>query len=111
MPRQTDPERAAVYQAISVVLLLAAVAGTFVAWLGYGLLCDENCQGRSWELTTQLFVAIGGLVAVVSMTWFSFKRRWTAALWALVASLVLFAAWAVLLDAATHGWGSGPVPL
>lgn len=94
----------------ALALTCAAAFGTFVAWLSYELLCDENCVTRPWELDWQLYVACAGLVVAVAMTWSVITGRARAAGVCLVAGLVLYAAWAVLLDAATHGWGKGPVP-
>jgi hypothetical protein len=36
--------------------------------------------------------------------------RMRAAKLCLAAAVIAYAVWAVLLDAATHGWGKGPVP-
>ena len=94
----------------AVLLLLAAAFGTFIAFVSYVLLCDENCTGRSWELTWQLLVACAGLAVVALMTYFAATGQRRAADISLLIALVAYAVWAVLLDAATHGWGNGPVP-
>lgn len=94
----------------AVVLLLAAAFATLIALLSFALLCDENCTGRSWELTGQLVVACAGLVVVGFMTYFTAIGERTAAAISLGVALVLYAVWAVLVDAATHGWGDGSVP-
>ena len=96
----------------TTVLLLLAAFGTLVSLVSFAMLCDENCAGgRPAELSWQLVAACAGLVGAIVMTYFADKDRWRAAVVSLTVTVVLYAAWAVLLDAATHGWGSGPVPL
>ncbi len=98
-----SPGRILLYQFGAVVLLLAAAFGTFVAWLAWAL--DENPTGRSWDVA-QLVIAVGGLASTVGMVNFAFQRRWRAAAIALATSVLLYAVWAVLFDAAVHGgWG------
>jgi hypothetical protein len=94
--------RAFLYQLGAGVLLVAALFGAFIAWLSYGLLCDENCSGRSWELVAQLYVALAGLGPAALLAYFAFRERWSAALRSLAVGLAVYAAWALLLSAATH---------
>jgi len=94
----------------SAVALGCAVVAVLFALLSNAYLCDENCSGRSWELSAQLWIAIAGLVATAGMTYFVTQDRGREAKAALVVAVFAFALWAVVLDAATHGWGNGPVP-
>jgi len=100
-------------QAIRVVTTLAAVAGSVAALfavISYQVLCQDGthgscleARGASDQLVAQLLVAIAGLVAVGCSVYLAGKHRRQAAVLALVLGLVLYAAWAVLLDLATHG--------
>jgi hypothetical protein len=94
----------------SAAAFVGALVAVFFALLSYGYLCDENCSGRSWELSTQLWIAIAGLLVTAGMTYFVTQDKNAEAKAALVTAVVVFAIWAVVLDAATHGWGHGPVP-
>jgi hypothetical protein len=87
----------------------AAVLATFVAIGSYHGLCLDGthvscpeASGASWELKSQLGLAISGLVAVGAMLFATWRGayRWAAVL--LLVSITLFAGWAVLLDIATH---------
>jgi hypothetical protein len=97
--------------AIAGAIVLLALAGfaTFIGLVSYAILC-EWCDGKPPEQTWQFVFACAGLVAAALMTAFTVVRRSQAAVASLVVAIVLYAAWAVLLDAATHGWGSGPIP-
>jgi peptidoglycan/LPS O-acetylase OafA/YrhL len=94
----------------SAVLLVAAVLGTLNAWIAYELLCDENCDARRWELTAQLIAACLGLACAAMMTYFAFTGRRKAAAGSLTAGVLFYGAMALFEDAATHGWGNGPIP-
>lgn len=87
---------------VAVLLLCAAGFGLLVAVAAYGLRCSENCTGRSWQLVWQLVVAIIGFFAVFAMTGFVYRGRWNYAATCFVVSLVLYAVWGLLLDAASH---------
>ena len=94
----------------ALVLLFAAAVGTLFSFTAFGL-CEEGCDERLGELVGQLIAALLGLAAAVTMAYFAAGGRRRAAGLSLTVTLLLYAVWAVLLDAATHGWGSGPVPL
>jgi hypothetical protein len=92
---------------------LLAVAGaavaTVVAFAGYHGLCLDGTHpscpeesGASWELKWQLGLAITGLIPAAGTLFAVWRRayRWAAAL--LLLAIILYAAWAVLLDIATH---------
>jgi formate-dependent nitrite reductase membrane component NrfD len=94
----------------SAFALGCAFVAVLFALLSRAYLCDESCSGRSWELSAQLWIAVVGLVATAAMTYFVVQRRKAEAKVALIVAIAAFAIWAVVLDAATHGWGHGPVP-
>jgi hypothetical protein len=87
----------------------AALFATVVAVGSYHALCLDGTHiscpeesGASWELKSQLGLAITGLIAAGAMLFLAWRRayRWAAVL--LLISVVLYAGWAVLLDIATH---------
>jgi hypothetical protein len=94
----------------SALALAGAIAAVLVAALSDAYLCSENCPGRGWELNVQIWIALAGLVATIGMFYFVIQENWSSAKVALGTALLLFAIWAIVLDAATHGWGQGPVP-
>jgi hypothetical protein len=94
----------------SAIALAGALVAVLIAVLANGLLCDENCAGRGWEISAQLWIAIAGLLATAAMSYFVTQEKLPAAKASLVAAVVAFAIWAIVLDAATHGWGHGPIP-
>ncbi|HET6997591.1 MAG TPA: hypothetical protein VFI03_03295 [Solirubrobacterales bacterium] len=94
----------------SAAAVVGALVAVFFALLASAYLCDENCSSRSWEISAQLWIAIAGLLITAGMTYFVTQERNAEAKGALVIAVVVFAIWAVVLDAATHGWGHGPVP-
>lgn len=97
---------------LGAYILLGPAALAAVVALGAFAVGCENCEPvRSWEDIWQLVAAVGGLSATVVMTVSVSRRAFRVAACALIAAVVLFSLWAVLLDAATHGWGKGPVPL
>jgi hypothetical protein len=94
-----------------VAWLLSCAAGfAILVALGaiYGL-CQEHQSGcldgePNLELVLQVPIAVLGFAAALMM-WFLAKRRsYRAASGALLVAVLLFATWAVLLDAGTHGW-------
>lgn len=106
--RPSTPARTPLLLAGAVLLAAAAGFGAFVASLWHEFAFEG--ADKPWELTWQLVVACCGFGATVAMTYLVARGRGAAAAVALVAALLLFAIWAVLVDAATHGWGDGPVP-
>jgi cyanate permease len=104
------PRRRAAWRIAALIGVLASVVAVWFAWLAHAFLCDENCSSRSWELSAQLWIAIVGLVLTVSMAYLVFRDRPAAAKVVLAVVIGMYALWAVVLDAATHGWGHGAVP-
>jgi hypothetical protein len=97
----------------SLITLAAAVFGSYVAYLTYALLCFGELGGSTMcpnanPSTTMTLQLVVGLVGVVPAAYFVFcvfrnRRRQAAAL--LIGGLLMWAGWAVLNDAAVHGWG------
>jgi hypothetical protein len=96
---------------LSVVIAVALLGGACLAvlvgatwnWLACENEGTEACR-RQELASTQLTVAIVGIapaLALVVAT--ALGRRWLAAV-ALALGLAIYIAWAVLLDAAIHGW-------
>jgi hypothetical protein len=99
---------------LSVTLALGAIFGVCIAWVTYALLCagnDTGCGDAKWIMTTQLIVGLAGLGASAAMVYFSFKGSNRRAVVALVIGVIIWATWAVLNDAAVHGWGRDMVLL
>ena len=63
---------------------------------------EADCT--SFELDFQLALAAAGFAATLVMRMFVKRGSYRLAGAMLVVALLLFAAWAVFLDAATHGW-------
>ena len=87
------------YQVGAVILFAAALFGMFIASLAAA---GENC-GSCTEQHWQANIAVVGLVSVGAMNFFTFRRRWRTAAIALVLSIVLYAIWGVIFDAAVRG--------
>ncbi len=51
-----------------VRLLVVAAAGfaTWLAWIAFGVLCEEGCTGRPWPLVAQLVAAGAGLPLAIA---------------------------------------------
>lgn len=93
----------------AILAVAGAVLATAVAIAAYHALCLDGTHvscpegaGASWELKSQLGLAIIGLIAAAGMLFAVWRRayRWAALL--LLLSIMLYAGWAVFLDIATH---------
>jgi hypothetical protein len=93
----------------ALLAVAAAAVATAVAIAAYHGLCLDGTHpscpeetGANSELKWQLGLAITGLIAAAAMVFAVWKGtyRWAAAL--LLLGIMLYAAWAVLLDIATH---------
>jgi hypothetical protein len=88
----------------------AGFAAVVVAPGNWMSLCQDGTFERclnghpSFELVFQVALAAAGFAATLVMWRFVRRRRYAWAGAALAAALLLFAGWAVFLDAATHGW-------
>jgi hypothetical protein len=85
--------------ATAVVVLLVSAAAYVFSWALYGLSCDENCDGHSWQASGQLICASIGLIAAVAGVAFGSIRRYRATSASLrVTSLAWFFAVVLTLD-------------
>ena len=51
----------------ALAVVAAAGFATWLAWIAYGVLCEEGCPGRPWPLVAQLVAACAGLpLAIVA---------------------------------------------
>jgi hypothetical protein len=81
----------------AVALLAAAGFATWLAWIAYGVLCEEGCPGRPWPLVGQLVAACVGLpLAVVAAQAIATGARRRARV-ATGAAVFAYAAWALML--------------
>jgi uncharacterized membrane protein YgdD (TMEM256/DUF423 family) len=93
----------------AILAVAAAVLATVVAVGSYHGLCLDGTHpscpdesGASWELKSQLGLAICGLIAAAAMLLSIWRRAYGWAAVLLLLGIVLYAGWAVLLDIATH---------
>jgi len=81
----------------AVAVLAAAGFATWLAWIAYGVLCEEGCPGRSWPLVAQLVAACAGLpLAVLAAQAIAAGARRRARL-AILATGLAYLAWALML--------------
>ena len=94
------------YVLASLGLLAAACFTVLPAGAWKWLACEsegsEAC-GRKALADAQFVVACIGIAPAMLLVWDTFRGNRRALLW-LGAGLAVYAAWAVLLDAAIHGW-------
>ena len=101
-------------RALSVLALLAAAFGAFIAYLTYWILCFSESGGSTMcpegepttTMSAQLVVGLAGVIPALAMALFAFRGAQRLAVAALVLGLVWWAGWAFLNDAAVHEWGS-----
>jgi hypothetical protein len=104
----------------TAVLLIPAAFGLFLAWIFWGLRCDESCDesyvpsARSgewwhttdaWQWSAQFGVALIGTAAIVAALVYTVRRRHDRAPIALATAGICFGAWAVLLAPLGDGLG------
>jgi hypothetical protein len=95
------------------LLLILVVPGSLFAliagWLVDGLACDtegsEACD-RQDLANAQLWVALAGVALVTWIGITAWRRQYHLTRPLLLCALVLYLGWAVLNDAAVHGWGA-----
>ena len=81
----------------ALAVLAAAGFATWLAWIAYGVLCEEGCPGRPWPLVAQLVAACAGLpLAVVAAHAIVTGARHRARLATATAGLA-YLAWALML--------------
>jgi hypothetical protein len=82
--------------------VLAAAAGVaWVALIAFGVLCEEGCPQRSWQLVAQLVLAWVDLLPAAVAAHALATGRGRRARTALAVCAAVCAAWALLLAAAT----------
>ena len=101
-------------RAASVFAFSAAAFGAFVAVTTHWVMCNGEIGGSTMcpqgkptsTMTAQLVVVLIGLAPPLVMIVAAFANKRRAALAAVVVGLILWAGWAILADAAVHGWDS-----
>jgi hypothetical protein len=92
------------------LICAAATIATITGAYAWSALCQDGTFDRcpngnpSFELVFQLVLAGAGLASTLVMRFLVRRRRYRFAGVALVIAVLLFASWALFLDAATHGW-------
>jgi hypothetical protein len=110
-PYRAASRTQAVAVALVRVLCLAAAFATAMAALSWSALCQDGDFDRcmnghpSFELVFQVALAGLGLGLTLVVLRFTKRGSYRLAVAAFVLALLSFAAWALFLDAATHGWG------
>jgi hypothetical protein len=93
-----------------LLCVAAGFAGLVVAPGNWLYLCQDGTFERclnghpSFELVFQAVLAAAGFAATLVLRLFVNRRSYALAGISLFAAVLLFAAWALFLDAATHGW-------
>ncbi len=83
------------------MVLASALFAVLIAWIAYNVLCEEGCVDRPWTLHAQLVLAVAGLVPA-ALTATAIARGEGRGAWTTgVPALLVYAAWALLLAAAT----------
>jgi Na+/proline symporter len=101
-------------RALSVLALLAAAFGALIAYVTYWAMCFSESGGSTMcpegeptsTMSAQLIVGLVGVAPAILLVFFAFRGAKRPAVATLVLGLVLWAAWAVLNDAAVHEWGA-----
>lgn len=84
----------------ALAVFAAAGFATWLAWIAYGVLCEEGCAGRPWPLVAQLVTACAGfLFAAVAAQAIATGANARARA-ATAAAAAAYVAWAALLIAA-----------
>ena len=109
-PRSQGPEWRDLVTIVAGALCAAAGMGVIVAVVAWSSLCSEGTFERcmngdpSFELVFQFVLACAGLAVTVVMWVLARRGSYRPATAMFVIAVVVFGAWAVFLDAATHGW-------
>lgn len=81
----------------ALAVVSAAAFATWLAWVAFGVLCEEGCAGRPWPLVAQLVAACAGLpLAAVAAHAIATRAERRARL-ATAGAALAYLAWAVLL--------------
>jgi hypothetical protein len=99
--------RRALALAMSLLAVCVAVFGAFFGWVVYAIAksADGNYDGTvSTETTAQFILGWVGIFPALMTAYFVFKERNRQAVAALTVGVIVWAGWAILNDAAVHGW-------
>jgi hypothetical protein len=100
----------------SVLLCIGGGIALLIGALSLSELCRDGTFDRcrdgspSFELVVQAVLAAAGFAATFAVRHFVNRRAYAPARAALAVTILLLAAWLVLVDAATHGWDDLQVP-
>jgi hypothetical protein len=100
-----------VARVVYLLIALALFGGAVVAFLAAGLVnllaCENEgtpaCSRQDLAFGQYILAMIGLVPALVLVVAAAVRKKWVAAL-ALAVGVPLYLTWAVLLDAAVHGW-------
>ena len=93
------------YLAGAAVLVAGAFVAILIAFITLGFTCDEGGGDCSRTLAyVQLLVPLLGILPLARLWTSISEARYRDALLWLVVSVLTYGAWAVLNDAAVHGW-------
>jgi hypothetical protein len=99
--------RQAFLAVLATLAVCASVFGAFIGWVVYAMAesADGNYDGTvSTVRTVQLILGWVGIVPAAAMAYFVFRESNRKAAATLAIGLIVWAGWAVLNDAAVHGW-------
>jgi uncharacterized membrane protein YhaH (DUF805 family) len=106
--------KGSVIRTLSVLALVAALFGAFVAFTTYQILCFGESGGSSTctqgnagaTMLAQLCLGVAGVIPALAMVACSWRDESRQTAIAFVAGLGVWLCWAFLNDAAVHGSGS-----
>jgi hypothetical protein len=98
--------RAQLLRSGAVCAFLLALVVLWFADLTKQLICygDAATTCRMGLMNAQLVTAIAGLLSAGGLVWAVWSKRRRVAVAMLVVGVAVYAGWAVLNDAAVHGW-------
>lgn len=106
--------REALVRALAILAVCATLFGALIGWVVYAMAksADGNYDGDVSTVTTlQLILGWAGIAPAVAMAYFAFRGSNRKAMAAFCIGLIVWTGWAVLDDAAVHGWGHDMVLL
>jgi hypothetical protein len=87
-------------------LLGAAAFSVLPSWVVQWLACEnEGTEACSRESLAEaaVMIAVAGLLPAILLVWDAWRGRRRALVW-LAVGVAVYVAWALVLDAAVHGW-------
>ncbi len=90
----------------ALVVAFGGFAAAVVALLAIELDCGDGYGNSCHEglVTTQIVVAIAGLIPAGGLFWAALTERWWVAAVLLIVTALCYLTWGVLNDAVVHGW-------